>query len=264
MVFLKQGIFVPENTRCCCDHLHRRQLTNEALKQIQPSRFNQLILNDTDVKKFFEDCQSIIKHVRSFDFDDPANQDDQDYKTMTGLNRSIVFYIVFIHYHTQFLHVVDNFNNLFDQLTTIRNTRVHSIRVALAVFLAKLHLGLSNSVLACLFQLKCTRTVFRIYHQMRTALTKDFVPKYLGFQHMDRSTVLSHHQSVIATELLTDGPNQVVLIADGTYIYVESRLTTNFKGVRIVVINSDNLVKLMIITTSVSITRNSEIKTKIS
>ena len=151
MVFLKPGIFVPENTCCCCDHLYRRQLTNEALKQIQPYRFDQLIFNDTDVKKLFEDCQSAIKSVRLFDFDDPASLDDQDYKTTTGLNRGIVFYIVFIRYLTQFLQVLDNFNNLFDQLTTVCHTRICSIRVALAVFLAKLRLGLSNTVLACLF-----------------------------------------------------------------------------------------------------------------
>ena len=40
MIFPKQGVFVPENTRCCCDHLYRRQLINEALKQIDPSQFD--------------------------------------------------------------------------------------------------------------------------------------------------------------------------------------------------------------------------------
>ena len=127
MVFLKRDIFVPENTRCCCDYLCRRQLTNEALKQIQSSRFDQLILNNAHVKKLFKDCQSAIKRVRSFYFDDPASLDDQDYKMMIGLSRGIVFYIVFIHCLTQFFHVLDNFNNLLDQSTTIRNTRVRFI-----------------------------------------------------------------------------------------------------------------------------------------
>ena len=63
---------------------------------------------------------------------------------MTGLSGGIVFYTVFIHYLTQFLCVLDNFSNM-------RNTRVLSVRVALAVFLAKLRLGLSNSVIAPLF-----------------------------------------------------------------------------------------------------------------
>ena len=263
MIFLKQGIFVPENTRCCCNHLYRRQLTNEALKQIQPSRLDQLILNDADIKKLFEGCQSAIKLVRSFDFDDPASFDDQDYKTMTGLSRGIAFYIVFIHYLTQFLYELDNFNNLFDQLTTMRNTHVRSVRVALAVFLVESRLGLSNSILACLFQLKCKRTVSRICHQMRTALIRDFVPKYLGFQHMDRSTVLAHHQSVIATQLLTDDPNQAVLIANGTYIYCQKSSHNELQRCTDSSHKHRHLVQPMIITTSVSIVRNLKIKTKI-
>ena len=212
----------------------------------------------------FEDCQSAIKRVRLFDFDDPASLDDQDYKTMTGLNRGNVFYIVFIHYLIQFLHVLDNFNDLVDQLTTMRNTRVRSIRVAPAVFLAKLRLGLSHDVLACLFQFKCNRTVSRICHQMRTVLTKDFVPKYLGFQHMDRSTVLSQHQSVIATELLTDDPNQVVLIADGTYIYCQKSSSNEFQRRTYSSHKHRHLVKPMVITASVSIMRNLKLKTEIS
>ena len=182
----------------------------------------------------------------------------------TGLSRGIVFYAVFIHYLTQFLHVLGNFNNLLDQLATMRNTRVRSIRVALAVFLAKLHLGLSNSDLACLFQLKCKRTVSRICHQMRTTVTKDFVPKYLGFQYMDRSTVLSQHQSVITTELLTDDPNQVVLTADGTYIYCHKSSNNKFQWRTYSSHKHRHLVKPMIITTSVSIRRNLKLETKVS
>ena len=207
-------------------------------------------------KKLFEDFQSAIKRVRSFDFDDPASLDDQDYKTMTGLNHGIVFYIVFIHYLTQFLHVLDNFNNLLDQLTSMRNTRVRSIRVALAVFLVKLRLGLSNRVLACLLQLNCKRTFSRICHQMQTALTKEFVPKYLRFRHMDRSTVLSQHQLVIAPELLIDGPNQVVLIADGTYMYCEKSSSNEFQRRTYSSHKHRHLVKPMIITASLSIMRN--------
>ena len=183
---------------------------------------------------------------------------------MTGLNRGIVFYIVFIHYLTQFLHVLDNSNNLFGLLTTMCNTRVSSVRVALAVFLVKLRLGLGNSVLVCLFQLKRKRTVSHICHQMRTTLIKDFVSKYLEFQHMDRSTVLSDHQSVIATELLTDGPNQVILIADGIYIYCQESSNNEFQKHTYSSHKHRHLVKPIIITASVSLMRNLKIITKIS
>jgi hypothetical protein len=94
MVFLKRGIFVPKNSRCCTDHLYRRQLTFEALKRIQRSQLDQLILNDADVKKLFEDCQSAMSRASSFDFDDPTSPDDQGYKTITGLSRGIILFLV--------------------------------------------------------------------------------------------------------------------------------------------------------------------------
>lgn len=256
MVFLKRGIFVPENSRCCSDHLYRRELTHEALKRIQGSKLDQLILNNSDVKMLFKDCQVAMNRVSSFDFDDPTSLADQDYKTITGLGRGIVFHIEYIRYLRQSLCILDDFNDLLDQLTTMRNSRVRSVRVALAMFLAKLRLGLSNNALACLFRLKCKRTVSRICHQMRTSLIKDFVPKYLGFQHMDRNTVLNHHQSVIATELLTEHPGQVVLIADGTYIYCEKSSNNEFQRRTYSSHKHRHLVKPMIITTSVSIMRN--------
>ena len=49
----------------------------------------------------------------------------------------------------------------------MNNSYIRSVRVALAVFLTKLRLGLSNRVLACLFHLKSKRTVSRVFHQVR-------------------------------------------------------------------------------------------------
>ena len=99
---------------------------------------------------------------------------------------------------------------------------------------------------------------------MRATLIKDFAPKCLGFQHMDRSTVLSQHQSVIATELLEDNPNQVVLITDGTHIYCQKSSNNEFQRSTYSSHKHRYLVKPMIITTSESIMRNLKIKTKIS
>ena len=138
----------------------------------------------------------------------------------------------------------------------MRNSRVRSVRVALAVFLTKMRLGLSNSVLACLFQLKGKRAVSRICHQVRVALMNDFVPYHIGFQHITRDTVLAHHQTRVATELLTDGPNQVVLVADGTYLYCQKSSNSEFQRRTYSQHKRRHLVKPLIITASVSIVRN--------
>jgi len=129
---------------------------------------------------------------------------------------------------------------------------VRSVKVALAVFLAKLRLGLSNRVLACLFHLKSKRTVSRIFHQVRVALMKSFVPMNLGFQHIPRDAVLSNHQAVVATELLTNKPDQIVLIADGTYLYCQKSSNNEFQRRTYSNHKHRHLVKPMIITASVS------------
>jgi hypothetical protein len=111
----------------------------------------------------------------------------------------------------------------------MKNSNIRSIRVALAVFLAKMRLGLSNHVLACLFHLKSKRTVSRIFHQVREALMKTFVPLNLGFQHISRNEILADHQTVIATELLTSEPDEIVLIADGTYLFCQKSSNNEFQ-----------------------------------
>ena len=134
----------------------------------------------------------------------------------------------------------------------MRNSDVRSVRVALAVFLAKMRLGLSNRVLACLFHLKSKRTVSRIFHQIREALMKSFVSLNLGFEHIKREEILSSHQIVVATELLTNKPDQIVLIADGTYLYCQKSANSEFQ--RRIYSNHKHrhLIKPMIITASVS------------
>ena len=77
-------------------------------------------------------------------------------------------------------------------LSSMRNSQTRSIHVALAIFLTKMHLGLSNRVLAVLFHLKDKRAVSHIIGQVCQALIKDFVPLNLGFQH------IGHQEALIA------------------------------------------------------------------
>jgi hypothetical protein len=134
----------------------------------------------------------------------------------------------------------------------MRGSNVRSIRVALAVFLAKMRLGLSNRVLASMFHMKSKRKVSHIFHQVRQALIKHFVPLNIGFHHISRDDVLSNHQTVIATELLTDGPDQVVLVADGTYIYCQKSSNNELQRRTYSNHKHRHLVKPMVLTTSVS------------
>ena len=134
----------------------------------------------------------------------------------------------------------------------MRNTHIRSVRTALAVFLMKIRLGISNRVLASLFHLTNKRIVSYIIRSVREALMKDFTPHHIGLQHIDRQTVLNHHQTAIATELFTTSPNQVCIVMDGTYLYIEKSSNNEMQRKTYSSHKHRHLVKPMLITTTVS------------
>ena len=135
----------------------------------------------------------------------------------------------------------------------MRNSYIRSVRVALAVFLVKMRLGMSNRVLSTLFHLKSKRVVSKIVHQTAEGLLKDFVPYHLGFQHIDRKTVLQNHQTSIASQLMTDGDDQVIVIMDGTYLFVQKSSNNQFQRRSFSMHKHRNLIKPMITTATVSL-----------
>lgn len=81
---------------------------------------------------------------------------------------------------------------------------------------------------------------------------KDFTPHHLGLQHIDRQAVLDHHQTAIATELFTTNPNQLCIIMDGTYLYIQKSSNNEMQRRTYSFHKHRHLVKPMIITTTVS------------
>ena len=109
----------------------------------------------------------------------------------------------------------------------MRNARLRSVRVALGLFLAKLCLGLSNRVLANLFRLVSKRNASDICHQVRIAFMQDFVPNHVDFQHVPTETILAQHQNTMATGLLINDPEKIVLVVDGTPVYFFCQKSSN-------------------------------------
>jgi hypothetical protein len=134
----------------------------------------------------------------------------------------------------------------------MRNSQTRSIRVAVAIFLAKMRLSLSNRVLAVLFRLKGKRTVSHIISQVRIALMKHFVPSHLGLHHIDRATAIDQHQTAIATILHTTKPQQLCVVADSTYLFIQKSSDNKFQRRSYSMHKHRHLVKPMILTTTVS------------
>jgi hypothetical protein len=149
--------------------------------------------------------------------------------------------------------LVDQFDSVVAGVGSMRNPNIRSIRVAIAIFCAKMRLGLSNHVLATIFHINRKRVVSRIVHQVTDALNKDFVPAHIGFRHISRQTVLQRHQTAIANVLFTDDIQQVVLVMDGTYLYVQKSSHNELQRRTYSLHKHRHLIKPMIITTTVRI-----------
>ena len=148
---------------------------------------------------------------------------------------------------------LENFNSLLHYLFTLRSSSIRSVRVALAVYLSKLRLGVSNVVLATMFRLSGKRAVSRIAQQVRQTLINNFISHYIGFKHISREEVLSHHQTAIANKLLTTQPDQVCVALDGTYLYIQKSSNNLFQRRTYSIHKHRHLLKPMIITATVRI-----------
>lgn len=152
---------------------------------------------------------------------------------------------------TRVFHL-DKFDHLLNNITSMRNSRLRTIRIALAVFLAKMRLGLSNAVLASIFHLKDKRSVSRTISGVSKALLEDFVPYHLGFTHIERNSVLRHHQTSISSKLWVDRDDQVIIVMAGTYLFVQKSRDNKFQRRSFSMHKHRNLIKPMLITATVS------------
>ena len=207
-LFFSRNIWIPEGARCCSDHLIGDQLSQESIDAIKPFAIRHQQLNSCDVQLRLSKAQNLFKNEKKrFSFDDPRDLNDDEYRLLTSLSRN-------------------DFNELVEIISSsgIRNSCNRSIRTAIGIYLCKLRLGLSNRLLACMFQLPNKRTVSRIIDSARQAISKDFVPSNLGFGHVTRQDVIDHHTTTIARELMCgDGSNTAIVVIDGTYIYIQVR-----------------------------------------
>ncbi|CAM4906565.1 unnamed protein product [Rotaria socialis] len=230
LIFVKRGIFISEDARCCPSHIYNKQLNFDSLCQIRGTHFDKLVFDANRLEEIIADFRLIVDNLKTFDFDDPYSLSDMDYYNITGLHK-------------------DEFDIVVDSVVSMRESRIRSKRTTTALFCAKMRLGLSNSVLSTMFHIKDDKVVSRIIHQVTEALMKNFVPKHTGFRHVSRQTVLEQHQTLKANMLLTSNNQQVVVVMDGTYLYLQKSANNELQRRNYSTHKHRHLIKPMIITT---------------
>jgi hypothetical protein len=181
------------------------RLTMAAIEKVAPSLIQYKKFTSSGVQLLITKWQMMFEKQKRLDFDNAQSLTDDEYKIFTSLSKS-------------------QFDDLISQIfkSDIRNSTNRSIRTAIAILLCKLRLGLSNSMLAILFQLPDKKAISRALDSARGALMSDFVPHNLGFNHITRQEIIDQHTSTIAQQLMCDGKsNKAITVIDSTYIYIQ-------------------------------------------
>ena len=176
-----------------------------AIDSIKPSSTQYKKPDSDDVQLLISKCKLFFQRRKRLDFNNTLSLSDDDYKIFTNLSK-------------------DEFDDVVSQVsrTDTRDSTNRSIRTAITILLCKLRLGLSNRVLASLFQLPDGLTISRTTKSARDALMSTFVPRNLGFNHISRREIIEQHTSRIARDLMCDGKShRAIIVVDDTYVYIQ-------------------------------------------
>jgi hypothetical protein len=156
---------------------------------------------------------------------------ESDYSNLTGLSKS------------QFDDLCQHLQHL------IRNTPSRSVKTTIGMFLLKLKSGMSNKLLSTIFGIGMS-SLRRAISSVRQAMMRSFVPLYLGLDSVTREDVLLKHTRPLAKELLQANNNEVILVLDGTYIYIQKSNNFQFQRRSYSIHKGRPLVKPMVIVTT--------------
>ena len=202
--FITHKIFIPYKNRICPSHLFSNHLSNEA-KQLLVVTHESVTWNSEQVFSFINSLASMcarnsVKKPK-LDFDNDYYSDD-DYHVYTGLTKK------------------EHFDNLLQFCVDLRASSNRSVRNALAIFLVKLRLDISQRAIGNLFGIRSQKVVSETISAVGKCLENYFVKKYLGFENITREQIINQHTVKIVNKLF-QLENNACVIMDGTYLYIE-------------------------------------------
>lgn len=229
--FLHNEIIIPAGSRCCPVHLQVDSFTSEAISTMKCTN-NNVILNRTTIVNLLKNLRdaALCNEKSRINFDDEKILSETDYLNLTGLRKED-----FIDLHTY----TEN---------AIRNTPARSTRTSLGIFLFKLKTGISSRVLSTVFGISKS-SIKRAVANVREALNKNSVPRYLGFGHISRAEVIENHTRPLAQTLFGSG-SEAILVLDGTYIYLQKSGNFQFQRRTYSLHKGRPLVKPMVVVTT--------------
>ena len=207
--FIKNNILIPMDCRCCREHLTSdKTLTNESVANLTAIS-NNTKLTGYEVKMLLDNLRHSAKIGLFNKFAKSSTITEEECFRYTGLTK-------------------ERFGSLRNDLVSLRNSPERKKSQVLPTYLFWMKTGLDYRTIASIFSLDEFQTVGHYCKQTRDSLLKNFVPKYLGANHLQRDEWLKHNSDIVK-ELITDNDNQFVIIADGTYCYCQKSNNNYFQ-----------------------------------
>ncbi|OXA46806.1 hypothetical protein Fcan01_18239 [Folsomia candida] len=174
-VFIRRGILIPENNRCCREHLHGEMLKEDVLTSLVSARDSSSLTGE-QVSKWMVTLRGIITEKKlPIDFSKDSRLTNSDYEMLLGVS-------------------IDNFDVLLAHCQgSVRNTANRSVRNSLAIFLMKLRLNLSQRVIAFLFGISHQSTISETISSVLKSLLASFAPLYTGYGHKTGQELFDQH-----------------------------------------------------------------------
>jgi len=172
-IYFKYNLFIPFETRCCSNHFSdENSIDDEIIKNIPLSK-KQVKLEGEDVKKLFELFRERERLTESL---------FMRFNNLVSFGEKICFS------YTGFTK--DEFTLILNTLKSLNNSPARTKEQALAIYLFWLKSGIQQTLISTIFDLNSRQKVSDYCAQVRISLFKDFVPIYLGSNHLSREEFL--------------------------------------------------------------------------
>jgi hypothetical protein len=197
--FINRNILISKNSKCCKSHLKSNNTFNRRDINKIESVCDYTLLKDYEFTVLLDNIRH-ASNMNIFDkFRDLPNVSEYECKSFTNLSK-------------------DNFLSMLHDLKSINNSPNRSKSQALMTYLFRLKSGFGYKAISDIFSIDDFQNITNYCTQVRESLLQHFVPKNLGVNHLTRDE-WTQQNTVISNELFNVNPNELVLIADGTYIF---------------------------------------------
>ncbi|CAH2084578.1 unnamed protein product [Euphydryas editha] len=204
-LLVDSNVFIPQEARVCDTHLR-----NNDWDEIIDSPNLRHDFNSAHFLEIMSLLKAAVSRSRILDFENIESMDNEEIHIRLGFNR-------------------EQFSEILIQTPSLAGS---NSKTTLAIYLTKLRSGESNERLATLFQMS-RRTLERHLKRARDCLFAEFVPRHLGFDHIDRRMVAERNLYVpnalygnLNSEL---EDRKAIVIMDGTYIYIQKSSNYSFQ-----------------------------------